>query len=69
MSVFSDRIKELRVAKGFTLKEVSQEIGMSLMAYAHYEHGDREPSVETIKKLCDLFDVPADYLIGRSDNF
>lgn len=69
MDIFSRRIKELRLAKGLTLKDISLAIGMSLMAYAHYEHGDREPSVDTIRKLCDIFDVSADYLIGRTDSY
>lgn len=64
---FSERLKQLRISNDLTLKDVASKIGMSLMAYAHYEHGDREPSLETLKKLCDLFDVSADYLIGRSD--
>ena len=64
---FPERLKQLRISNDLTLKDVASKIDMSLMAYAHYEHGDREPSLETLKKLCDLFDVSADYLIGRSD--
>ena len=67
MNIFSQRIKELRISNNLTLKAVADEIGLSLMAYAHYEHGDRQPSIETIIKLCDLFNVSADYLIGRSN--
>ena len=52
-----------------TLREVASTIEMSLMAYAHYEHGDRQPSLETIIKLCELYGVSADYLIGRSDSY
>lgn len=64
-----ERLKFLRIAKKMTLREVAYGIGVSLMAYAHYEHGDREPSIETLRRLCDFFDVSADYLIGRSDNY
>lgn len=67
MDIFSKRIKELRLAKGLTLKDMASSIGLTLMAYAHYEYGDRQPSVETIVKLCDFFEVSADYLLGRSD--
>ncbi len=69
MNKFSQRLKELRADKHLTLREVATSIGMSLMAYAHYEYGDRQPSIEVIIKLCDLFEVSADYLIGRSDNY
>lgn len=64
-----ERLKQLRLEKGLTLKEVSQAIGIHLMTYAHYEHGDREPSIETLKKLCDFYDVSADYLIGRKEEY
>ena len=67
MNIFSKRLKELRQGKGLTLKEVSAALGLSLMAYAHYEHGDRQPSIDTIRKICDFFEISADYLIGRSD--
>lgn len=69
MNTFAERIKELRIMRNLTLREVACIIGMSLMAYAHYEHGDRQPSIETIIKLCDLYGVSADYLIGRSDSY
>ena len=64
-----ERLKQLRLEKGLTLKEVSQALGIHLMTYAHYEHGDREPSISTLKQLCDFYEVTADYLIGRTDNY
>ncbi len=69
MSTFSKRIKELRIAQGMTLKDVAARMDMSLMAYAHYEYGDNQPSLDTLSKLCDIFNVSADYLIGRTDNY
>lgn len=57
------------MANNLTQKEVANFIGMSLMAYAHYELGDRQPSLDTLNKLCDLFEVTSDYLLGRTDNY
>lgn len=67
MDIFSKRLKELRTSKGLTLKDAASSVGLTLMAYAHYEYGDRQPTIETIVKLCDFYDVSADYLLGRSD--
>ena len=67
MGTFSEKLKTLRSQKGLTLKSVAEQLNIGLMAYAHYEYGDREPSLEVLKKLCILFDVSADYLIGLSD--
>ena len=69
MNILSERLKELRKEKNLTLKQVAISIQMPLTSYANYEQGTREPSIETLKKLCDFYDVSADYLIGRSDNY
>ena len=67
MNTFAKRLKELRLAKGMTLKEVSGQFGITLGAYAHYEQGIREPSYDLLARICDFFDVSSDYLIGRTD--
>lgn len=64
-----ERLKQLRNDKGLTVKEVAATLGMTLGAYAHYEQGIREPSISILKKICDFFDVSADYLIGRTDSY
>lgn len=66
---FSDRLKELRAEKGIRQKDVAEYLGLSTRAYCFYELGQREPNIETLKKLCELYSVPADYLIGRTDNY
>ena len=67
MKVFCTRLKELRIAKGETLKDVANAIGISLMAYAHYEYGDSQPSLELVAALCKHFEVSSDYLLGLCD--
>lgn len=66
-TVFGTRIKELRIAKGFTIKQVAEHLGINIRAYNYYEQGSREPSLETIVLICKFFDVTSDYLIGLSD--
>ena len=67
MSTFSNRLKELRQEKHLTLKEVSTRLGVPLTTYANYEQGTREPSIDMLNSLCDVFEVSSDFLIGRSD--
>lgn len=64
-----ERLKELRLERGMTQKQVADYLGISDRGYGYYEAGLREPSIECLKKLCDLFEVSADYLIGRSDSY
>ena len=37
----------------------------SVLSYARYEKGEREPDIATLKTLADYFDVSVDYIIGR----
>ena len=62
-------IKELRLEKGLKIKDVAEYLNVNLRTVYRYEEGTREPSISVLIKLCDLFDVPADYLIGRTDSY
>lgn len=62
-----DKLKQLRIEKGLTQKQVADYLGCSTRAYGHYEAGEREPTFDFFKKLCLLFEVSADYLLGLSD--
>lgn len=63
----TDRLKELRKNVRKTQKEVSELIGVASSTYSMYERGEREPDFETLDKICKLFNVSSDYLIGASD--
>ena len=63
----NERLKELRLEAGYTLKVVSEGIGIPLSTYSNYEQGIREPSVAIIKRICDFYGISADYLLGRVD--
>ena len=65
MADFKNRLKELRVDKGITQKQMAEYLGMVEQAYQMYEYGKREPNHETTMKLADLFEVSVDYLLGR----
>ena len=67
MSTFSQRLKEIRLDKKLTLKQVSSMLNIPLTTYANYEQGVREPSLSTLNALCDVYGVSSDYLLGRSD--
>ena len=69
MKIFSERLKDLRKEKGFTLKHVAELLNCPLTTYANYEQGVREPSLEMLSALCDVYDVTSDYLIGRNDSY
>jgi transcriptional regulator with XRE-family HTH domain len=65
LQILGNRLKEERKNKGMTQEEVAQKINISRASYAYYEAGKKQPSLDTLKKLGDLFKVSLDYLTGR----
>lgn len=59
------RLREIRLNRSLTQKEVAESIGCTVGAYSKYETGDRDPSITTLKRLADFYGVSVDYLIGR----
>lgn len=62
--MFSEKIKALRAKKGLSQEQAARYLGISRRQYRRYETGENEPTLGNIKKLCRLFNVSADYLIG-----
>ena len=67
MSGLQKRLSSLRENKRLFQKDISEENNISLRTYQSYERGEREPTIDTLIKLADYYDVSLDYLIGRSD--
>lgn len=66
--IFSQRVKQLRLAKGVPQQQVADALGITKPGYQGYEYGIKVPSFDTLPKLADFFDVSTDYLLGRSDD-
>lgn len=64
MSIFSDRLTELRKKRGLTQKELAEQIGIKQNSYSDWETGKNEPSLDNIIKLAKIFNVTTDYLLG-----
>lgn len=60
-------IKDIRSRRNLTQAEVAAAIGVSSVVYSRYETGKRQPSIEILLQLADLFGVTVDYLLGRKD--
>lgn len=60
-------IKDIRSRKGLTQAEVASALGVSSVVYSRYETGSRQPSIDTLIQMADIFGVTVDYLLGRQD--
>lgn len=61
---FNDNLRTARERKGFSQKEMAEKIGVAKSTYSLYESGNREPNVQTIKRISDTLNVSADELLG-----
>jgi transcriptional regulator with XRE-family HTH domain len=66
--MFNENLKAARERKKMTQKEVADSIGVAKSTYSLYESGNREPNVQTIKKIADTLNVSADDLLGLSND-
>ena len=54
---FSQRLKELRATRGWTLEELSERSGLSKPFLSRLEAGDRQPSIAAVLTLAKVFGV------------
>lgn len=67
MSIFAERIRDLRMEHGLTQEEVGKIIGVKRYAVHSYEKGRACPEMKGLVALADYFKVSMDYLAGRTD--
>lgn len=55
---------------GLSLRQpfVADETGITQQQLSAYERGETLPSILSLVKLADLYDVSLDYLVGRCQN-
>ncbi len=69
MEEFNSSLKRIRITRGYTQKQISDALNVSLNCYASWEQGRTEPPISKIKILCEIFGVTSDELLGISDAF
>ena len=63
--LFSETIKQLRIASGKRQAELARAIGVDVPAYSRFEHGERRPKREQVLRLARLFKVDANQLVAQ----
>ena len=67
MKIFAERLKDLRIEKGLSLKQLGKEIGVSDIAISRWETEQRIPNIESLVAIAKYFGVTTDYLVGLED--
>lgn len=61
-----NRIKTARQLRGMRQQDLAKQIGISQGTLSHWETGVNEPDITSIRKMCAVLDVSAEYLLGLS---
>ncbi len=59
----NQRIKEIRLKNNLNKKNFADSIGLSSSAMTYIENGSKIPSTETIIKICQKYNISADYIL------
>ena len=64
MDNLGKQIKIMRITKDLTQKQLADMLGVGSYIVSNIEKGRTEPDIEIIKKLCVIFDITSDELLG-----
>lgn len=65
--MYGKRIKDERQLKGLSQKQLADLLSTTQSTIGKYEREELQPNIEIITKLCRIFEVSADYLLGLTD--
>ncbi len=68
MSYIGQKIRELRKARKLTQDELATLLDVSPSAVGMYEQGRRSPNKDMLVKLCEIFSVSSDSLLGVNES-
>ena len=61
------RIRDLREDNDKTQQQIAEVLGTSQTMYARYERGANELPIHHLIKLCEYYNVSADYILGLNE--
>ncbi len=60
-------LKEIRTKRGMSQQAVAEKLGCSANVYSRYERGERQPSIEALIDLSEIFGVSVDFIVGKHE--
>lgn len=62
------RFKTARAFRGYKQTDLAEALGVHSITVSKWERGVQTPDADTVRRMCDLLDVSADFLLGLSDD-
>ena len=66
--MFKDLFTQILQERNISAYKLSKDTGLSEALISNWKSGRQLPKYDSIKVLCDYFDISADYLLERTDN-
>lgn len=67
MTVFAQRLRELRLEKNLSMNQLAAQIQTTDGAISNWENCVNEPKISYLVRLAEFFNVSSDYLLGLKD--
>jgi transcriptional regulator with XRE-family HTH domain len=62
-----EKIRMVRKAKGLTLEDVADQLGMSINGYGDIERGDTDVNLSRLEQIAQLFEMELSELMGVNE--
>ncbi|MGN1193970.1 MAG: helix-turn-helix domain-containing protein [Acutalibacteraceae bacterium] len=67
-NMISKRLRQIRIEHKMTQQNIADVLGIDRTTYTFYETGVTKPSLVTLTKLADIYNVTVGYLLGVEKN-
>ncbi len=67
MDTVGKRIREIRKKNKDTLEDLGKKIDFNYSNLSKIERGDRNPTLEILRSICEIYDVPLSYFLGEKE--
>ncbi len=64
---FYEIIKALRIEASLSRKELAEKLGVTQACVSYWETDKKKPSYDQIKRICIVFNVSGDIVLGFED--
>ena len=66
--MLNERIRELRLAAGFSQVELAEKLGVSKQSVSNWENDNIQPSIEMLVKISRIFNVSTDFILDEDNH-
>lgn len=64
MSELSENLRNMRLMRGYSIKEVASNVGCAPNTIANYEKGTISPNVDMLQELCNFYKISPNQVFG-----